>query len=96
MPGNQQPWILEGGTQNSYFSIQCREYLKQSYYCSLTFGKVALMYESWDDMAVIEVEVFMGTKDVGRYYTGEHTSMLLMVCPAERVQNMLGYVVCLC
>jgi len=54
------------------------------------------VYESWDDMAVIEVEVVMDTKDIGRYYTGEHTSMLLMVCPAEGVHNMLGYVVCLC
>ena len=52
------------------------------------------MYKSWDDVAVIEVVVVMGTKDVGWYYTGEHTPMLLMVCPTGGVQNMLAYTVC--
>ncbi len=45
----------------------------------LTFGKVTLVYQPRDDMAVLKVEVVMATKDVGRDYAGEHAAVLLVV-----------------
>ena len=32
-------------------------------------------------MAVLKIEVIMGTVDICGDYTGEHTTILLMVCP---------------
>ena len=48
----------------------------------LTFGKVALVYETGNHMAVLQIIVVMGTKNVGRNDTGKHTAMLLMIRPA--------------
>ena len=52
------------------------------HFSTLTFGKVALVYEPGNHMAVLQIIVVMGTKNVGRYDTGEHTAMLLMIRPA--------------
>ena len=53
------------------------------HFSTLTFGKVALVYEPGNHMAVLQIIVVMGTKNVGRYDTGEHTAMLLMIRPAD-------------
>ena len=39
------------------------------------------MYESWYDVAVLQIKVVVRSVDVGRDDTGEHTLMLLVVCP---------------
>ena len=39
------------------------------------------MNESRNDMAVLKIEVIVGTVDICGDYTGEHTTILLMVCP---------------
>ena len=46
-----------------------------------TFGQVALVNESWNDVAVLQIEVVVGTVDVCGDHTGEHAAILLMVCP---------------
>jgi len=40
------------------------------------------MDESWDHMTIIQIEVVMGTKYIGRDNAGKMTSILFMVCPA--------------
>ena len=47
----------------------------------LTFGKVALVYEPRNHVAVLQIIVVMRTKYVGWYDTGKHTVMLLVVRP---------------
>ena len=39
------------------------------------------MYEPRNHVTVLQIIVVMGTKYVGGYDTGEHTVMLLVVCP---------------
>ena len=47
----------------------------------LTFGKVALVYEPRNHVAVLQIIVVVWTIYVGWYDTGKHTVMLLVVCP---------------
>ena len=40
-----------------------------------TFGQVALVNESWNDVAVLQIEVVVGTVDVCGDHTGEHAAI---------------------
>ena len=46
-----------------------------------TFSEIALVNESWDHVAVFQVEVVMGTEYVCWDNAGKHATILLMVCP---------------
>ena len=41
------------------------------------------MDESRDDVTILQVEVVMRSKDIGRDDAGEHTAILLVVSPAR-------------
>ena len=49
--------------------------------CILTLGQIALVHESWYDVAVLQVKVVMRPIDVGWDDTGEHTAILFMIGP---------------
>ena len=40
------------------------------------------MNKARNDMAVLQIEVIMGSIDICGNHTGEHTTILFMVCPA--------------
>ena len=50
-----------------------------------TFCDVGLVNEAGDDMAILDVEIVVGAKDVGRDHTREFAAMLLLVPTAKSV-----------
>ena len=48
---------------------------------TLTFGSVGFVNKTGQDMAVLQVEVVIGSKHIGGDYRSEHTAMLGMVRP---------------
>ena len=58
--------------------------------CTRTLSQIALVDESRDHMAVLQVEVVVGTKDVGWYDAGEHAAILLVVGLVSNVDDTLG------
>ena len=49
-----------------------------------TFCKVTLVDESRDHVTVFQVEIIVGTKNVGGYDASEETPILLVIGPAKQ------------
>ena len=47
------------------------------------------MNEPRDDVAVFQVEVVIGTIDIGGNDTSEHAAVLLVVCPSVLTQHII-------
>ena len=50
----------------------------------LTFGKVALVDKTRNDVAVLKIEIIVRAKNIGRNDASKHTAILLVVGPGER------------
>lgn len=49
---------------------------------SFTFGQVTLVHQTRDHMAVFQVEIVVGAKDISGDDAGEHAAILLVVSSA--------------
>lgn len=54
----------------------------------LTLCYVGLVYKSWENMAILYVEVVMGTKHICRDNSSVLSTILFKICPAQNTQEI--------